>query len=394
MVSKKFLFTIFLCYAILGLCAPVVSCIWPEIAKEIAVDASLIGIVVTLNCFASGISSFIAFKVRHKLGTNYTNVFGLVCFAIAMIMFIHIKSFSMVIAAMIILGLGNGLIDINSNSYVVKAYDAKWVSFMHACWGFASTIGPIIMSAAIIYTPTYKNGFKMILALIIITIIILLILKMKWIKQKQFLDQDTIDLHSVTEEEKNSELSISDVLKTKGVAEMLTCFTFANGAGCAMLAWLATIVVAQKGISVVEGAAAVTAFSFALMMGRIGIGFVVDKIGIQKMIKILALLVFVFILTLFIPYKSVYMIYINAALIGFMCGPITPLLNSNLKELFDKKILGELISLGGVCSLLGVSAISVLMTFASKVISINYIQIIPATGFLLLFIIYSKIVKK
>ena len=75
--SKKFLFSIFLCYAILGLCAPVVSCIWPEIAKEISVDASLIGIVVTLNCFASGISSFIAFKVRQKLGTNYTNVLGL-----------------------------------------------------------------------------------------------------------------------------------------------------------------------------------------------------------------------------------------------------------------------------------------------------------------------------
>ena len=392
-VSKNFLFTIFFCYAILGLCAPVVTSIWPEIAKEIAVDASLLGIVVTLNCVASGISSFFAFKVRRKLGTNYTNILGLVFFAISMIMFIYIKNYFMVIVAMVILGFGNGLIDVNSNSYVVKAYDAKWVSFMHSCWGLASSVGPIFMSAAIIYTPSYKNGFKMILALIILAIAILLVLKMKWSKQKQFLDKDLVDLHSVTEEEKNSNVSMADVLKQKGVKGMLTCFTLANGAGCAMLAWLATIVVAQKGISVVEGATAVTAFSFALMLGRIGIGIAVEKVGVQKAIKILSLLVLTFILTLFIPYKNVYLIYINAALIGFTIGPITPLLNCNLKDLFDNKILGELISLGSVCSLFGVSAISILMTVASNVISINYIQIIPAAAFLIFLLVYSKVVK-
>ena len=393
MVSKKFLFMIFVCYAILGLCAPVVTSIWPEIAKEIAVDTSLLGVVVTLNCFASGVSSFFAYKVRHKLGTNYTNILGLVFYAIAMTMFIYVKSYSMVLIAMTIVGFGNGLIDVNSNSYVVKAYDTKWVSLMHSCWGLASSLGPMFMSAAIIYTSSYKNGFRMILALIIVSIIILFILKMKWKIQRETLDKAIVELHSVTEEEKNSEISFSDVVKQKGVVEILTCFTLANGAACAMMAWLATIAVVQKGISVVEGATAVTVFSFAVMIGRIGIGFAAEKVGIEKTIKTLAFLVFIFILALFIPYNSAYIIYINAALIGFAVGPITPLLNSNLKELFDKKILGELISLGGACSLFGVAIISMLMTAASKIISINYIQIIPAIGFLILFLIYSKVVK-
>ena len=392
-VSKEFLFAIYFCYAILGLCAPVVTSIWPEIAKEIAVDISLLGVVVTLSCIASGISSFFAFKVRLKLGTNYTNILGLVFFAISMTMFIYIKNYFMVIISMIILGLGNGLIDVNSNSYVVKAYDVKWVSFMHSCWGLASAIGPMLMSAAIVYTSSYKNGFKMVLALIVLAIIILLILKMKWAKKKQFIDKEVVDLHSVTEEEKNSDISVMDVVKQKGVIGMLACFTLANGACCAVVAWLATIVVTQKGVTVVEGATAVTAFSFALMLGRIGIGFAVKKIGIQKSIKTLSLLVFVFVLALFIPYKSAYIVYINAALIGFMVGPITPLLNSNLKELFDNKILGELLSLGSMCSLFGVSAISILMTIASKIISKNYIQIIPAIAFFILFLTYSNVVS-
>jgi fucose permease len=368
--------------------------VWPKMSEDIGAGITLIGILTMINYISSGLSSFFTYKIRMKLGTSRSNVLGLTLAAISMLILANATSFVAIAIAIVFLGASGGIIDVNSNSYVVKAYDAKWVSFMHSCWGLASSIGPIFMSAAILYTPSYKNGFKMILALIILAIVILLLLKMKWTKQKQHLDKEIVDLHSVTEEEKNSEISMVDVIKQKGVKAMLVCFTLANGAGCAMMAWLATIVVSQKGITVVEGATAVTAFSFALMLGRIGIGITVEKVGIQKTIKILSLLIFIFILALFLPYKSVILIYVNAALIGFMAGPITPLLNSNLKELFDKKILGELISLGCVCSLLGVSAISILMTIASQIISINYIQIIPAIGFFVMFLVYSNIVKK
>lgn len=392
MVPKKFLFMIFICYAILGLCSPVVSSIWPEVAKDIAVDTSLLGVVVTLNCVASGISSYFAYKVRRKLGTNYTNVFGLVFFAIGMVIFANLKDYAMVAIAMIILGLGNGLVDVNSNSYVVKAYDAKWVSIMHSCWGFAASVGPMIMSAAIIYTSSYRNGFVFILGIIIITIITLLLLKKSWIKERETIDKEVLALHSVTEKE-SDDSSIQDIFKEKGVLKMLFCFTFSNGSGCALMAWLATIVVTQKNISVVEGAAAVTVYSIALMLGRISIGFVAEKIGIKNIIKLFSFICAVSILLLFIPYKSLILIYANSALAGFMSGPLTPLLNVDIKNEFDKSLLSKLISLGGVFGLFGVASISALMTVASRVISIHYIQIIPAIGFLALFLLYSSVVK-
>lgn len=392
MVSKKFLFTIFICYAILGLCAPVVTCIWPEVAKDIAVDTSLLGILVTLNCATSGVSSYFAYKVRSKLGTNYTNILGLVFFGIGMIIFANLKNYAMAVFAMLILGLGNGIVDVNSNSYVVKAYDAKWVSLMHSCWGLASSIGPLIMSAAIIYTSSYRNGFNFILAIIIATIIVLLLLKKSWLKKRETLDKEILELHSVSEEEKDDG-DMKIVFKTKGALEMLLCFTFSSGAGCASMAWLATILVTQKNISVVEGATAVTAFSIALMVGRISVGFVAEKIGIKNIIKLFSLMCILSLLLLFLPYKNIILIYLNAAFAGFVSGPISPLLNVDIKNEFDKNLLSKFISLGGVFGLLGVASISVLMTVASRVISINYIQIIPAIGFLLLFLLYSRVVN-
>lgn len=388
---KKFLFTIYLCYAILGLCSPIVTSIWPEISKEFAVSASFLGLAVTINYLASGFSSLVTFMVRKKLGTNYTNVFGLSFFVIGLIIFANLRNPIMIIIAMAILGLGNGFVDTNSNSYVVKAYDAKWVSLMHSCWGLASSVGPIIMSVAIVYTSSYRNGFKFVLAIIVITIILLLYLKQNWKKQREHIDKDVLALHSVTEEEKNSDIKMIDVLKMKGVLRMLFCFTFANGSSCAVYAWLATIMVATRGISVVEGATAVSIYLFSLTIGRIVMGFVADKIGIDKSVKFLAFVGTLFVYALFIPYKSLGLIYLNSAVLGFMSGPTIPLLTADLKNKFDKKILGELVSFAGVFGLLGVASLSALMTLASTVLSINYIHIIPAIGSTLLCILYSSL---
>ena len=65
-----------------------------------------------------------------------------------------------------------------------------------------------------------------------------------------------------------------------------------------------------------------------------------------------------------------------------------------LKELFDVKILSVLISLGGVFGLCGIAAISSLMTLASKIVSIDYVHIVPAIGFALLCFIYSSVSRK
>lgn len=390
MTSKKFLFTIFMCHAIYGLCYPIITSIWTEISQEILVEASLLGVLVTINCIASAISSFCTYKIRQKLGTNYTNVLGLSLFAAGVIVFMNVNSFSMMVVGMILFGLANGIIDINSNSYVVKAYEAKWVSIMHSCWGLASSVGPIIMSFAIMHTSTYKNGFKVILVLIIGTIITLILLKRSWKVQREKLDKEIVALHSVTEEEKKG-MGIVEFLKMKGIVKMLLCFAFANGAGCAFMAWVATIFVAQKGVSVVEGATAVTAYSVALMLGRVVMGFAADKIGIKNIIRGLAIVASASILLIFIPYKNVILVYINSALAGFASGPLIPLLNSDIKNRFDKKVLSELIGFGGVFGLGGVASLSAIMTIASKIISINYIHVIPAIGFLLLFVIYSSL---
>lgn len=393
-MTKTFMFMIYICFGVYGLCSSLVGGIWPQMANELNIDATFIGVIFTITSVASGLSSLRTYKIRQKLGSNLTSVLGLVLYAISMLLYAKAVNKTMLIIAPIILGLANGIIDVNSNSYVVKAYDAKWVLFMHAVWGLTATAAPMLMTFALLYTSTYRNGFYITFGIIVIVVIILSFLKSYWIKKRTTIDKEILDMHSVIDEEKSSDIKTTEVLKMKRVLPMLLCFSFSIGSGCAFMAWAATIVVVQKGLTVVEGATAAAVYSFTLMIGRVTMGIVAEKIGTEKIIKNLSFLEVLFILALFIPYKSVMLVYLNIALVGFMSGPLTPLLNADLKDLFDVKILSVLISLGGVFGLCGIAGISAIMTVAARVISIHYVQIVPAVGFAMLFLFYSYASKK
>lgn len=393
MIKDFFIYLIYVCFVVYGWTASLLGSVWPKISSDIGVDVTLIGILVMINYISSGLSSLFTYRIRMKLGTSYSNILGLSLAAIGMLVFANATSFVMVIVAIIFYGISSGIIDVNSNSYVVKAYDTKWVSFMHASWGLGATIGPMIMSFAIVYLNNYSVGFYISFAVIILIIVLMLFAKRYWNSKKKFLDKSYVDLHSVTKEEKEAGVGLIDILQVKNALKILFCFMLANGAGCSFSAWIATMAVEQRGATVAVGAIASSAFFFALMIGRVFFGMLADKVGITKTMLSCTVLTIIGIVIYYVPYKETIFIYANAALAGFASGAIIPLLNSNLKELFEDKYLSPLIGFGGVFGLVGIAIGSAVMTLVANVVGINNIQIVQVVSFSLLAIIYGSVVR-
>lgn len=392
MIPKTFLFVIYICYMIYGWTASLLGSVWPKMSADIGIDISLLGILVMINYIASGIASFCTYKIRKKIGTNYTNQLALGLMTAGLIIFAFAKNFPMLVVAMPLLGFGSGLVDINSNSYVVKAYSAKWVSYLHACWGLGATIGPMVLSFAMLRY-SYHRGYIWTAIIILICIIILNYLKRNWATKKYEYDKEQVEMHAVTQDEEGSKRNILDVIKEKNVLSILLCFFFANGVGCALSAWIPTIAVGQNGITVEQGVITASVYFFALMAGRIILGTLTSRISISKLIMFCMCLNIVGVVLYYLRINSLPFIYSHAAILGFSAGPLIPLLNSNLKEIFDDKILSELISLGGVFGLTGIAIISAIMTFASKIVGINNVQIVPLVGLKLLLVLYIKVIS-
>lgn len=392
-MSNFFLYLIYVCFVMYGWVASLLGGVWPSLSKDIGTNISMLGILVMINYATSGISSLFTYKIRMKLGTNFTTIFGLICASISMVIFANASSFILLSISVVFLGIGCGIIDINSNSYVVKAYDTKRVSFMHACWGLGATIGPMVMSFAMIHLPNYRYGFYFTFIILLIAIIFLLFAKKYWEKKKKSLDESFVKLHSVTKEEIGKETNLLGTLKIKNAVKISMCFFFANGAGCSLSAWLATMAVEQRGINYTEATFAASIFFFALMVGRIFFGILSSKCGISFVMKLCATLSTIFAICYYIPYNNFIIVLLHSALIGFLSGSIIPLLNANTKDLFEEKYISKIIGIGGAVGLAGIALISALMTFVVNILTINNIQIVQIISFALIFILYCSIEK-
>ena len=393
MFRDFFIYLIYTCFVMYGWQASLVGSVWPKMSEDIGAGIILIGILTMVNYISSGILSFSAYKIRMKLGTSRSNVLGLMLAAISMLILANATSFVAIVIATVFLGASAGIIDVNSNSYVVKAYETKWVSFMHACWGLGATIGPMVMSFALVYLKNYRFGFYISFVMMLIISALMLFAKKYWDNKKITLDKEYVELHSVTEEEKEANVGFADILKIKNALKILICFMLANGAGCSLSAWVATMATEQRGVAVAEAAIASSIFFFALMLGRIVFGMLADKIGISKTLLICMFLTMVSVICYYIPYKSLAVVYAHSAIIGFSSGALIPLLNSNLKELFDTKYLSPLISFGGVFGLCGIAAGSAIMTLVANALSIHHVQIVQIISFIILFVLYGSVVK-
>lgn len=391
MVMSNFLYMIFGGYVLYGLSGSLMNSVWPEAAKDIGVQVALIGVVTTLCNIASGVAGAFTYKIRRQLGTNRTISIGLLFMAISLIMFYFAQNMIVIGTAFIILGIGNAIVDVGSNSYIVKAYDARSVSILHACWGIGSAVGPVIMAFVIAKFTNYRIGFIVGAVLNIIIITILRFMKRKWEANKRDLSEELLDLHTVSEAEKTSKSKFTDVVKIHLALPMMICFFFANGLNGLFNSWMSTIFVTQRNISVIEGANIATIFFLSLTITRIALGFIASKFKTKDIVIAGVIMSILGTLFMFVQSKNLLFIYANAIVLGIGISPIMPFLNHYIKELFGKDSVGEILSFCAVFNLTGAGISSFVGTLFVRAFGMEKIQIYIMVLAVILLLIYSYI---
>ena len=214
MSMYNFLFVVFVSYVLYGLSGNLLNSVWPKVAGDIGAAVALLGVVSTLCNITSGVTSAFVYKIRRKYGTNITISIGLVFMALCLILYSVAKNIYIIGIGFIVLGIGNAIVDVGANSYIIKAYDAKKVSLLHACWGVGSSIGPMIMALSITHLNNYRAGFVISAIIIIVVFILMRFMKRKWEANKASVAKEIVELHSVSEEEKSSNKKFIDRFST------------------------------------------------------------------------------------------------------------------------------------------------------------------------------------
>ena len=375
---------IYIAFISLGLPDSLLGSGWPVMYAELGVPVSYMGIVTMVISCGTVVSSLFSDRLTHKLGTGKVTVISVMLTVIALLGFSVSDRFWMLIAFAVPYGLGAGAIDAALNNYIALHYKAKHMSWLHCFWGIGTIVSPFIMSYALT-NGKWNDGYRMV-GLIQLGIALLLLFTLPVWK-----------INKSAEESREKSIGLAETLKIKGVPSLLLGFFGYCAAEATGMHWASTYFVAAKGISAERAAVFASLFYIGITAGRFISGFITDKLGDRKMIRLGTAILTCGLLTMLLPFASETVALIAFLLLGFGCAPIYPCIIHATPDNFGAENSGAIIGIQMAAAYIGSTFMPPLFGLLGSSISYSILPLFLLFFFLIMIIMMKstfRIAKK
>lgn len=347
-------FLLVLCYlgfVSLGLPDTVIGIAWPSIRQEFGLPhGAMSWIFVGTGCSYFFSSFFAGRLLSHmNVGTLLAASSGLV--ALAAFDYGMATVWILFAAGALLHGLGSGAIDAGLNHYVSSHFSARHMNWLHACYSVGAMLGPIIMTAMITTWASWRGGYLVVAASLLTLALLFGATRRQWEDRGS-----SPSVSPVLEPNKPTTVSTRDALGTPGVWMHIALFFVYTGLEVMIGQWSFTVLTQSRGVDVATAGAWVTIYWAAILAGRIIFGFVVDRLGIDRLIRgsvavtIAGTLVFAMDPT---PFAAP----IALGLCGFGLAAIYPCLMTRTPERFGKAVASHAIGFQVGAAMIGAAAL-------------------------------------
>lgn len=232
-------------------------------------------------------------------------------------------------------GLGAGAIDASVNHYVANHYSGAAMNFLHCFYGVGAMISPYIMAQAL-SRARWNEGYRW-TAFVQAGILFVCIISLPMWKKTE---------EASAEEEVKDSAGIRETLKVPGVILTLIAFyAYCSGEATCFL-WTPSFFAGTKeGLSDERIASFGSLIFGGLMLGRLISGFVSDKLGDRRLIRIGIAVELLGIIMIFIPDAHYMVAAAGFVVIGTGMGPVYPSIQHMTPVNFGKKYSAAAIGL-------------------------------------------------
>ena len=309
---------IYLAFISLGLPDSLLGSAWPVMHIQFGAELSFAGVVSMIIAGGTIVSSLLSERMTRRLGTALVTAFSVALTAAALFGFSFSASLAQLCLWALPYGLGAGAIDAALNNYVALHYSSRHMSWLHCFWGVGASISPYIMGAALSGSGSWQLGYRSVgMIQIVLTALLFLSLPL-WKRAK-------------TEEDGGSGadgehplLGLRGALKISGVPLILTAFCAYCGAETTAGLWASSYLVGVRGIRPETAASFASLFYLGITFGRFFNGFVADRMGDRRMIRIGVGIMALGILLILTPLPFDLPALAGLVIIGLGCAPVYP----------------------------------------------------------------------
>ena len=374
----------FLTFITLGLHEGSLGVAWPSIRDNFNLPLDYLGMILISLTAGVLVSSFNSgwFVARYNFGSllvaaNLFRAAGLMGYVLA-------PEWWLVVVSAFLVGLGSGILDSGMNSYVAARYGAGPLNWLHACFGIGAMISPLIMTALITNGLDWRWGF-IIIVLVQVSLALYFALKRKSWSSALLYD----DVKNGSQERASSTATLGLLAVWLGII----VFFFSTGAEISVGQWSFTLFSEFRGVDIARAGLWVSIFWGSLTFGRVLFGFITDRIGATRLLRLGMIgMLFGILLYWLNPINQVG--FIGLALIGLSVAPIFPVMIGLSPARFGSKNAPNAIGFQVASAYLGGSLIPAFIGLAAVSYGLEVIGPMLFAAGALTVIVHEMLVRK
>ena len=288
MGSPFILIIVYLAFISLGLPDSTLGVAWPTFRLAVGAPLEAAGLVAVVLTACSAVSSLASGHVTRRFGTGRVVAVSCTLTALGLAGYSVAPSFAWVIAAAVPLGFGQGAVDSSLNAHVAAHYASRHMNWLHACWGVGATIGPIIMSRAIVDASSYRIGYRAIAAIQGTLALGFILTLGLWSRDEGRAMNGEAAGGAAGEAAGEAAMAPATMKGSLRVAASIQIASYALYAACesSVGIWTASLLMEARGAGAGLAGAMTSMYFGGIMAGRVVTGFVSDRLGNRRMVWI------------------------------------------------------------------------------------------------------------
>jgi len=251
---------------------------WPAMHPELRLPIGLAGTITTVVTLLSALSGFAGGAFIARFGTGPVALVSCALTGLALIAVSQARGAAWLFVAAVPLGLGAGAVDMGLNGFVARHYSAQHMNWLHACWGGGALCGPLIMGSALAGAGGWRDGYRLIGAgQLMLAAVFLLTLRL-W----RIVPEVSPAGASAAISGRRPTLSAGSIAGWLSAVLFMVYVAVEGTLGV----WAGSILVAGRGLTPTTAAVATATYFGAITLGRVLIGFVVNRWGNRRLVSV------------------------------------------------------------------------------------------------------------
>lgn len=265
----------YIAFISLGLPDTVLGVGWPGIRSSFGLSQSNLGFIVVSGAGGYFITSFLSGRLLQILGIGTLLTFSSLLVATGLAGCAMTTNFAAFLICCLVIGLGSGAIDSAMNTFASNNFSARHMNWLHAFWAVGASVGPMIMTGALVKYGAWQSGY------LIIHLVLMALAILFGTTRKLWNVGERSGQSSAT-----SQLSVASVLKAPLVRLQIAFFAVYPGVEAVVGLWNFTISTEIRMMSVEEAGLLSSLYWGGLMVGRFTFGGLMEKFGGHRLISL------------------------------------------------------------------------------------------------------------